>query len=112
MFKSFKYAARGVKDAFKSEHNLRIHFMVSVVVFILAYFLKFSFQEFAILTLTVFFVIVLELVNTVIEKITDIISPEISEKARIIKDISASIVLFGAIASIIIGVFLFGQYIY
>lgn len=107
MLKSFSYAFRGVKDALKSEHNLRIHFLISVLVFILAYFLKFSFIEFAILTITVFFVITLELINTIIEKIMDITSPEISEKVRVIKDISAAIVLFGAITSVIVGVLLF-----
>lgn len=107
MFKSFKYAIRGIGDALKSEYNLSIHFLVSVLAFILAIFLKFTFLEFAILTLTIFFVITLELINTIIEKIMDITSPEISEKVRVIKDISAAIVLFGAVASIIIGIFLF-----
>lgn len=107
MIKSFSNAFRGVFDAFKSEHNLRIHFLASILVFFLAFFLKFTLLEFVILTLTVFLVIILELVNTIIEKITDIISPEISERARVIKDISASVVLFGAIASIIVGVLLF-----
>ncbi|AKM82909.1 hypothetical protein A2422_02970 [Candidatus Woesebacteria bacterium RIFOXYC1_FULL_31_51] len=107
MIKSFLNAFRGVSDAVKSEHNLRIHFLASIIVFVFAYFLKFSPQEFAILTLTVFLVIILELINTMIEKVTDIISPEISERARVIKDISASVVLFGAIASIIVAIFLF-----
>ena len=107
MLKSFSHAFKGISDALKSEHNLRIHFLASILVFILAYFLKFSYLEFAILTLTVFLVITLELINTIVEKITDIVSPEISEKARVIKDISASVVLLGAILSIIIGVLLF-----
>lgn len=106
MIKSFLNAFRGVRDALKSEHNLRIHFLVSVLIFVLAYFLKFSVIEFAILTLTVFFVIVLELINTIIEKVMNIVSPKISEEVRIIKDISASVVLFGAICSIIIGILL------
>ena len=107
MLKSFSNAFRGVTDALKSEHNLRIHFLASVLVFILAYFLKFTYLEFTILTLTVFLVIILELINTIIEKIMDITSPEISEKVRIIKDISASVVLLGAIASLIVGALLF-----
>ena len=44
---------------------------------------------------------------TIIEKIMDITSPEISEKVRVIKDISAAVVLFGAVASVIVGLFLF-----
>ncbi len=107
MLKSLTNAFRGVSDALKSEYNLRIHFLASVLVFILAFFLRFTPVEFAILTITVFFVITLELINTIIEKVMDITSPEISEKVRIIKDISAAVVLFGAIASVLVGLFLF-----
>ena len=107
MIKSFSNAFRGVTDALKSEHNLRIHFLASVLVLILAIFLKFTPTEFAILTLTIFLVITLELINTIIEKIMDITSPEISEKVRVVKDISAAVVLFGALASVIVGLFLF-----
>jgi len=105
--KSFRYAFNGVKDALKSEPNLRIHFLLSILVVILALYLKFDQKELSILVLTIFFVIILELINTIIEKLVDMHSKEISEEARVIKDISAGIVLLGAIASIIIASFLF-----
>ncbi|EKE04978.1 MAG: hypothetical protein ACD_19C00427G0025 [uncultured bacterium] len=107
MVNSFRYAINGIKDALKSEPNLRIHFFASFLVFASAYYLKFDFKEFAILVLTISFVIALELVNTIVEKLVDMHSKEISEEARIIKDISAGVVLLGAIASILIAVFLF-----
>lgn len=107
MLKSFKYAIHGIGDALKSEPNLRIHFLASILVLVSAYFLKFSFFEFSVLTLTIFFVIALELVNTIVEKLVDMHSKEISEEARVIKDISAGVVLLGAVASVIVGLFLF-----
>ncbi len=107
MYKSFKYATQGIKDALKSEPNLRFHFLASLIVVSVAIYLKFNLEEFTILTLTIFFVITLELINTIVEKLVDMYSKEISESARVIKDISAGIVLIGAVGSIIIGLLLF-----
>lgn len=107
MFNSFKYAIRGIKDALKSEPNLRFHFLAAIVVFLLAIVLKFNNTELAILALTIFFVIGLELVNTVVEQIVNLHSKEISEEARIIKDISAGMVLLAAVGSVVIAGFLF-----
>ena len=53
-----------------------------------------------------------ELINTAIEKLTDIIQPEFHPKAKIIKDLTASAVLITAIFSIIIGLLIFGPKIY
>lgn len=105
--KSFKHAFDGLKDAIKSEPNLRFHFLMALLVLVAAYILKFDLKEFTILVITISYVISLELINTLIEKIVDLHSKEISEAARVIKDISAGVVLLGAISSIIIGALLF-----
>lgn len=107
MLNSFKNAFNGIKDALISEPNLRFHFFASIVAILLAIFLKFDLEEFSILILTIFFVVILEFINTAIEKLSDIVHPEKSEKIRVIKDISAGVVLLGAIASLLIGCFLF-----
>ena len=107
MLKSFKYAINGINDALKSEYNLRFHFLASVVALILAVYLKFNTTEFAVLVLTIFLVLVLEFINTVIEKLSDMVHPEQSEKIRVIKDISAGVVLLGAVASLVIATLLF-----
>lgn len=107
MLKSFSFAFNGLKEAFKSELNLKIHVIASILVILFACFLNFSSMEFAILFIIIFLVIILELVNTVVEKLVNQHSTEISDEARIIKDISASVVLMSAILSIIIGVLLF-----
>jgi len=107
MFNSFKYAFRGILDALKSETNLKIHFIISIIVILFAIYFKFSTVEFAILFLTISLVIILEFINTTVEKLSDIIHPDKSEEVRVVKDISAGAVLLGAIASIVIGIFLF-----
>lgn len=104
---SFKYAINGLKDAFRSEPNLSVHILFAVIALIFAYFLEFSNTEFMILIFTIFSVIILELVNTIVEKLVDMHSTKISEEARQIKDISAAVVLLSAISALIIGFLLF-----
>jgi diacylglycerol kinase len=107
MFGSFKYATDGVEEAFKSEPNFRIHIAVGIIAMIMAYVLKFTPIEWAILFLTETFVISMELINTVLEAIVDIVSPEKRQKARIAKDVSAAFVLLSAIAAAAVGIVLF-----
>lgn len=105
--KSFYYAFSGLKEALKEEPNLRIHFLAGILTLTLAYFLNFSYVEFLILIITISFVIVIELINTVLEIVVDLASPEIQEKARIAKDISAACVLIAAILASLVGITLF-----
>ncbi len=107
MLKSFKYAGQGIRDAIKSEANLSVHLLYGIVALIFAYFLGFSNVEFAILSISISLVIILEFINTAIEKIVDLHSIKVSEQARQIKDISAAVVLLSALAAIVIGAFLF-----
>jgi diacylglycerol kinase len=104
---SFYYAGRGLKDAFAQEPNLRIHVLNSIIVLAGAIFLKFSYLEFAIVALTIAMVIILELLNTTLETLVDIVSPEIREKARIAKDVSAAGVLLAATAAVVIVLLLY-----
>ena len=105
--KSFGYAGNGIKAAFQNEPNFRIHTAVTVLVLFLAFFLHFSALKFAVLILTICLVITSELVNTLIEKIVDIISPDYSDKAKVIKDISAAAVLICAFSAVLVGLLLF-----
>lgn len=105
--RSFKFAFAGIKEALENEPNLKIHFLLAFLAFLLAYLLKFSSVEWAILALTIGLVLVLELVNTSLEAIVDLVSPEVKEKARVAKDVAAAGVLISAIVATLIGAFLF-----
>lgn len=107
IFQSFGYAFEGMEEAFKSEPNFRVHFAFAITTIVAAYFLKFGITEWAILVLTISLVLIMELINTVIEKVVDIASPGTSRKAKAAKDISAAAVLLSAIAAVIIGLALF-----
>lgn len=107
IIKSFPFAINGIKLALKEEPNFKFHLIIGVFVFLLGLFFKLNVTEMALLTLTITVVIVLELINTMLEALVDLVSPDISRQAKIAKDVSAGAVLASAIASIIIGAFLF-----
>lgn len=104
---SFKFAFSGIKAALRREPNFRIHITISVLSLFIAFILGFSAIEWLILVMTITFVLVLELVNTALEEIVNLLSPDLKLKAKIAKDVSASAVLLSAIVAIIVGVALF-----
>ena len=104
---SFGYAFSGLKTALKNEPNIRIHLLISLLTIVLALFLGFSPVEWIILAFTISFVLILELINTTLETLINIVSPEIKEEARMAKDVSAAAVLIGALLSVVVAGFLF-----
>lgn len=104
---SFGYAFSGLKLAVKKEPNFRIHLIVATVAFILAYYLKFSLFEWLTVILVSTIVIVVELVNTVLESLVNLVSPQIKDEAKIAKDVAAAAVFVSAVSSVVIGAFLY-----
>jgi len=105
--KSFKYAFEGIKITFKNEPNFRIQLILALLSIFLGIILKISQTEWLILTIVIFLVLLLELINSSLEAFVDLVSPEINEKAKIAKDTSAGAVLVASILSLVIGIVLF-----
>lgn len=106
-YRSFFYAFKGIREAFQKEPNLRIHTAIAIFVLVIASFLDFSTVEWSILIMMIFFVLTLELLNTALETLVDLISPEIKREAKVTKDVSAAVVLTASILALIIGAILF-----
>lgn len=104
---SFKNALVGIKTAYISQRNLRIHISVSLFVLITGVLLKVSVFEWLILLLTILMVFISELFNTAIEFTVDLFSTEYSKQAKKAKDVSAAGVLITAIFAIAIGLMIF-----
>jgi diacylglycerol kinase (ATP) len=105
--KSFQYAFSGIGKFLQSEHNGRLHLLATILVIATALFLKVSFIEAAVLTITVGFVWVAEMFNTCVEKAMDFISVEEHKEIKFIKDVAAGAVLVAAISALLIGLFIF-----
>lgn len=102
--KSFQYAQRGVAQAWKEELNFRIEVLITIIVLLLAWWLKLDDIKFSILALVCGFVLVLELINTMIEHISDILKPRLDHYVRQIKDLSSGAVLVAALVALVVGI--------
>lgn len=111
LVKSFAFALHGFLAALKEQRNLRIHLFISALVLAVAYLLEINFLEFSILLLCMGLVISLELVNSSIEGLVDLISPEKKALAGKIKDISAAAVLVAAVTASLVGIIIFGSHL-
>jgi diacylglycerol kinase len=104
---SFKYAFEGLYTTLKTQKNYKIQIGLGILAVLLGLILKLSLLEWLVLIITINLVLILELINTSLESIVDLVSPEIHPKAKIAKDVAAAAVLISSITSILIGTFIF-----
>ncbi len=106
-YTSFKYACEGIIHASKGERNFRFHLFAAFVVIIAGIFSRVSIYEWIILIGCIAGMLSLELINSALERVVDLASPEIHDFAKQAKDMSAAAVLVFACASAIIGILIF-----
>lgn len=108
--KSFVYAFNGIFSAIRTQRNLRFHIVAVIYVTAFSFFYNMSEIQYLILILIFLIVISLELVNTALESIVDLCSPEYNKLAKISKDCAASAVLVAAAGAVIAGIILFADF--
>lgn len=105
--KSFKYAFKGLSFFFSKEHNARIHLFGVFFAIGFSIWLKISALEWISICGVIALVLVAEVFNTSIEKLSDVVSPGINPKIKIVKDLAAGAVLIAAIFAVIVGLIIF-----
>jgi diacylglycerol kinase len=106
-FKGFNFAFNGIKYSFKTQLNFKVHTFLAFLAMVLAYTLKITIDEWLWIFAAISLVFIAELINTALETLVDLVSPEINPKAGLIKDISAAAVLIAAIFALLVGCFIF-----
>lgn len=104
-------AIEGILHAAKTERHLRYHLYTATTVLVLSYFLGIDRIDFLIIAIAVILVLLAEMLNTAVEYVVDMISPDRSEKARITKDVAAGAVLITAFGAAVLGFFIIFPYI-
>ncbi|WDF67467.1 diacylglycerol kinase family protein [Sphingobacterium oryzagri] len=104
---SFSFALDGIVTLFKEEANAKIHLTCAILVIIAGFLLQVSTAEWMVLIFAMAFVIALELVNTALEKLCDLVHPEKHNQIKKIKDMAAGAVLLAAIAAALLACFIF-----
>ena len=106
-FGSFKFAFEGLVFLLKNEHNSRIHLLAAIAVIILGIIVKLNQIEWIIMVIVTGLVFIVELVNSSIETLADLINPEWNVLIKLAKDYGAAAVLISAIIALIAGCLIF-----
>lgn len=104
---SFKFAFRGLGLLFREEHNAWIYLVVIAIVIPLCIIFRLSVTEWALICLSIGIVISAEIFNTVIERVSDKVSPEYDPVIGKIKDLGAAAVLVTAFVAAAVGLIIF-----
>jgi len=108
LLKSFKYAFSGISYVLKTSRNFKIQLIFAVTSLMIGFLLQISQSNFVILIATIMSVLILEILNTSIESIVDlVVKREFSSLAKISKDTSSGAVLLASINSVIIALYIF-----
>jgi diacylglycerol kinase len=108
MVVGFKYAFVGIFDLIRLQRNAQVHVFVIVVLVVASLAWRVSATEWLVLILTMTLVLAMEAMNTAVEAVVDLASPEYHRLAKRAKDVAAGAVLLAAIGAIFIALIIFG----
>lgn len=109
--KSFVYAMQGMRAALQGHRNLVIQMFIAVLVVLAGFYFGVSPMEWCVLLLAIAVVVGLEMMNTAVENLVNLVTTEWKPLAGRVKDIAAGAVLFASVIAVMIGIILFSQYI-
>jgi len=108
---SFKFAISGIRVIFREEQSFRVQIIIAVLVIISTFYFKLSEVEAVVVFTIIFLVLMAELINSLFERILDVVHLSNDHRVKKIKDMSAGIVLFCCIMASIIGFLIFWPHI-
>ncbi|OGI27099.1 MAG: hypothetical protein A2359_02435 [Candidatus Moranbacteria bacterium RIFOXYB1_FULL_43_19] len=111
LFQSFRCAFRGLKYVLKNEQNFQLEILIGIFIVILMLILDIRDWQKVALFLVIFAVLAVELINTILERVVDILKPRVHPYAQLIKDVMAAAVLIASIGAVVIGTIIFYPYI-
>ena len=107
LIRSFAFALNGLRICFVTQQNFRIHIVLTIVAVFFSIVLSVSAMEWIAICFCIAFVIAMEMLNTAIEKLCDVVHQEVHPGIKKVKDIAAGAVLISAIFSLITGLIIF-----
>jgi diacylglycerol kinase (ATP) len=105
--KGFSYAWNGLIYAFSTQINFKFHVFAGFLAICLGLYINLNYAEWLWISSAILIVLIVELLNTAIEILVNLVSPEYNPKAGIVKDISAAAVLITAFFAMVVGLFIF-----
>ena len=105
--RSFRFAFKGICEVFKNENNAKVHALATILAVIAGVFFRISVNEWLWVALAIALVWTTELLNTALEKLTDLVSPEHHPGAGAVKDLAVGAVLVCAAFAFVTGLVIF-----
>ncbi len=109
---SVNCAIEGILYAARTQKHMRNHFLSAMALLLAVLFLRVSALEFTLLTISVCIVLCAELLNTAVETVVDLVSPEFHPLAKTAKDVAAGAVLVAAIGAAVMGYLILSKYVF
>ena len=109
--KSLSFAFRGLKYVIRNEKNFQNELAVGILVVCAMIYFHVTRSEMVVLVIVIMAVLIMELTNTILERVVDILKPRVHPYARLIKDLMAASVLLTSILAVIIGLIIFIPYL-
>lgn len=109
--RSVRHALRGLREIARTEHSFRVQLAVGTVALLLAFVFPLAVWQRIVVILLVAAVLVLEAMNTIVERLADAVAPRLSDMVREVKDMMAGAVLLVSITSAVIGAIVFLPFI-
>jgi diacylglycerol kinase (ATP) len=107
-FHSFGHAFRGWWYVLRTQRNAWIHVVVTAIIFVLSFWLRLDARDWAVIVLATGMVFAAEFLNTGIEVVVDLASPQTHPLAKVAKDVGAGAVLIAAITAVLVGLLILG----
>jgi diacylglycerol kinase len=104
---AFINAYNGLRYVFKTQRNAKIHLLITIVVLLFGFFFRIASIQWVAILLVIGLVWAAECMNTAIEKLTDLASPDFHILAKIAKDCAAAAVLMASITAFVVGLVIF-----
>lgn len=105
--RSFKHSFDGIKSFFEVETNAWIHLLSTIIVLVASIFFGVSSIEWMFITISISLVWITEIINTCIERISDLITKDFHPAIKLIKDLAAGAVLIAGLSALVCGVVIF-----
>ena len=105
---SFGHAFHGWWYVIRTQRNAWIHAVITILVLLVAWWLRLPLRDWAVLFLTIAMVWTAEFINTALEAVVDLASPQRHPLAKVGKDVGAAAVLIAALAAILVGLLIMG----
>lgn len=110
LIKSFTYAWRGLVKVVREEQNFKIELFFAILAIVLALWTGFNYIELTILIIVIGLVLLMEIINSAVELITDVLKPKLDHYVKTIKDMVATAVMISSLVAIAVGLLLFGYH--